>query len=288
MNSIPDIYVATVLSNFLSLSIIGGLLLYRTPREERLFLCVLVVVMLPMNVLAYHLLRMPFDSWLSVTIGKDSWLYGFIRNFYAPFTEEPAKLWPLLIPFVYRRITKENVVRVALAIGLGFGVGEAWNVANLLLQSPGVAKYPWYMLSGFIFERSLVCIGHAAFVGVTMYFIVIRREIIKGVCLGMLLHFIGNFPIYLARNNVLGFGKDVWQALVALWVILYFLTMGAILAYMVYGNKWLEKFFRGTIKCPECGNTYRRPFFKVQLLHKCYEKCPLCKHWHLVNALSDD
>jgi hypothetical protein len=99
LNSIPSIYIAAAITSALSLSVLGGLLMYRTPRNERIFVGLLVILMFPMSPLAYHFVRTPFDAWFSVTTGKESEVYGFLKNFYAPLTEEPAKLWPLLIPF---------------------------------------------------------------------------------------------------------------------------------------------------------------------------------------------
>ena len=261
MNTIPDIYIAAIISNLLSLSIFGGVLMYLTPREERIFIGLLIVLMLPMNPLAYYVVRMPIDSLLSNVIGKESQIYGFIRNFYAPLTEEPAKLWPLLIPLFYRRINSSNLVRIAIAIGLGFGVGEAWTVATLMSKSPEIAAYPWYMLGGYIFERFMVCIAHAAFVAVAIHFIVIRRAVISGVLLGALLHFLGNFPIYLARNNMFGLGKDVWQGLLILWTNSYFLAMGAILAYMAYGKGWFKKDDKRHYKVSRMRQFLPPPFF---------------------------
>src|SRR5690606_8942853 len=126
-----------------------------TPKEERGFLVMLLLVMLPMNALAFFVLRMPLDGWLSSRMGEQNEVLHFIRTLYAPVTEEPAKLWPLLIPFFYKRMKSIPVHRVALAVGLGFGIGEAWTVARLLSESPEIAEYPWYMLGGFIAERMM-------------------------------------------------------------------------------------------------------------------------------------
>jgi hypothetical protein len=79
--------------------------------------------------------------------------------------------------FFFRRINSSNLGRIAIAIGLGFGIGEAWNIAALISQLPEFMKDPWYMLFGFISERMLVCIGHAAFVAVAAHFIIFRRAI---------------------------------------------------------------------------------------------------------------
>ena len=287
-NAMPDIYIAAIITSVLSLLVIGGLLLFRTAKEERIFLGILILVMLPMNALAFHCVRMPIDAWLSTLLGESSKLYQFIRVLYAPFTEEPSKLWPLLIPWIYSRIGSRNFVSVAIAIGLGFGVGEAWTVAGLLSKSPEIAMYPWYMLGGYINERIMVCVMHSAFTGVALHFIIKRKAVIIGLLSAMLLHFIANFPIFLlAQKNLFSIGKDVWSVwmvILQIWVLSYFLLTGFILAYLAYGKQWIQKLFKSKMKCPECENIYQRPIFKLILFHKNYEKCPHCKHWHFVSA----
>src|SRR5688572_23951476 len=98
-----DISIAATITSILSLTVIGGMLFPRAPREERGLLAILLLVMLPMNALAFYMVRMPLDGWSSSIMGKQNETYHFIQTLYAPITEEPAKLWPLLIPFFYRR-----------------------------------------------------------------------------------------------------------------------------------------------------------------------------------------
>ena len=142
------------------------------------------------------------------------------------------------------------------------------------------------MLGGYINERLITCIIHSGITGVALHFIIKRKAVITGLLSAMLLHFICNFPIFLAQKNLFSIGKDVWMVILQIWVLSYFLLMGFILAYLAYGKQWIQKLFKGKMKCPECGNIYQRPiwWFKVNLLHKCYEKCPYCKHWHLVSV----
>lgn len=284
----PDIYIAAIITSALSLGAIGGSLLSRASKDERWFLGALILIMLPMNALAFHGIRTPMDAWLSASLGKTSGLYHFARVLYAPLTEEPAKLWPLLIPWFYRRAEAGHLVKAALAIGLGFGVGEAWTVAALLSKSPEIAAQPWYRLGGYINERAMVCVMHAAFTAAAIHGIIKRRSVLKGLALAALLHFVGNFPIFLAQQNLWGLGRNAWMVILQLWVFAYFLLMGFFLVYMAYGRQWLEK-ISGTMECPECRNVYRRPiFFRMNLVHKCYEKCPHCKHWHFVSALNHE
>lgn len=285
---IPDIYIAAVITSLLSTGAIGGLLILRAPKEDRRFLGILVLVMLPMNALAFHLVRMPLDGWLSSAFGKQNEVYHLIRTVYAPITEEPAKLWPLLVPLFYRHMKSISVHRVALAIGLGFGVGEAWTVAGLLSKSPEIAKYPWYLLGGYMSERMMVCVMHAAFTASALALMFKHKRVFLGLLACMILHFLGNFPIFLAGKNAFRIGPKAWQVVLQLWVPAYFLVMGCFLAYLAYGKQWLRKLIRGRVKCPECKQIYEHPIFGINLMHKRYERCPICRHWHLVSAFDEE
>ena len=285
---IPDLYIAAIITSMLSIAVIGGLLFIRTPQEDRGLLGLLVVVMLPMNALAFFCVRIPLDNWLTGLLGKQSELYQLIRTLYAPITEELAKLWPLLIPLLFIRMKRIPVHRVALAIGLGFGVGEAWTVASLLAKSPEIANYHWYMLGGYMTERMMVCVMHAAFTASALVLMLKYKRILLGLLVCMLLHFLGNFPIFLAGKNAFGLGHQAWQIMLQLWVFAYFLLMGSFLAFLTFGNQWFRKLVRGRAICPECKKAYQHPIFGVNLLHKRYERCPHCKNWHLVSAFDEE
>lgn len=285
---IADIYIAAIITTILALSVIGGSLWYSASREDRPFLILLLVLMLPMNPLAFFGVRLPLDTWLATLLSQQPGTFTFIRLWYAPVTEELAKLWPLLIPWVYQNIAsrKPKLHQIALAIGLGFGVGEAWTVAKLLSASAEVAQYPWYQLGGYMSERFMVCIMHAGFTGAALHFIVAQKRIFLGLSAAMLLHFMANFPIYLASQDVGGFGSAVWAIILQFWVLAYFMAMGVLLAYMAYGKQWAKKLLLGKMKCPSCEQVYDRPLFGLNLFHKRYERCPHCHRWHMVSMFN--
>src|SRR4051812_2705652 len=132
-----------------ALAIAAALICWLFPREERVRGAVCFVMILPMSWLMFHLVRRPVDLWLAPIFGKSE-AFWWLRAAYAPLTEEPAKLWPLLLPMVRRWITRENIGRYALALGLGFATGEIFTVSGLVVEKqPHVAAMPWYMLSGF-------------------------------------------------------------------------------------------------------------------------------------------
>ena len=285
---IPDLYIAAIITSALSLMFIGGLLFLRAPKEQRPILGWLLLVMLPMNAIAFYLVRMPVDGWLCSVLAKQAGVHQFIRTFYAPITEEAAKLWPLLIPFFYRRMKSVPIYRVALAVGLGFGIGEAWTVAGLVSKSPEMAEYPWYLLGGYMSERMMVCVMHSAFTASALVLMFQRKRVFLGLLACMLLHFLGNLPIFLAGKNAFALGPNTWQILLQFWVLSYFLLMASFLAYLTYGRQWLKKLIRGMVWCPECKKIYEHPIFGINLLHKRYERCPHCKNWHLVSAFDEE
>lgn len=268
------ILIAAAVTTVLCLTVIGGFVGWPTPRSEWGLLALLVMLELPMSALAYYGVRVPLDHAVWPRM-PDVATHGFVKTFYAPLTEEPAKLWPLLIPFVWRRLSRDNAVRVAMALGLGFGIGEIWFIAEIIHRDdPVTAALPWWQLAGFLNERFLVCVMHGAFTAVAM------RGRWWGVPAAMTLHFCGNFPIYLSGINAFGWGANVWTNVVGLWVVAYFLAMSFMLCWMIADNLRIGRLLFGEATCPDCGIVYPRPLVGLNLGTKRYERCPGCKKWH--------
>jgi hypothetical protein len=225
------IYIAAIIPTIFALGIIGGLLYWRAPRGLRKLLVLIVLLELPMCALAFYFIRQPLDDLLQRAISPFSDGYRLIATWYAPLTEEPAKLWGLRIPFIFRRIRRSNFVFFALAIGLGFGIGELWMLAYEFSKVPAFASLAWYAFSGFMQERLLVCIMHGAFTAAALMFF--RKKLfLVGFLIAMLLHYIGNFPIFLAAVNFGGLNTEYWQTIVLIWVQLYFLAMVGFLTFL--------------------------------------------------------
>jgi hypothetical protein len=172
-----------------------------------------------------------------------------------------------------------------MAIGLGFGIGEIWFIAERLAQSPVYAPMPFYQFGGFMGERFVVCLIHGAFLSASLWRL--RRGLFWGLCLAMLLHYFGNFPIFLMQKNAFGLGQSVWVVLVSLWIQLYFFGGIALLARFHYGKASVGRFIFGKARCPECAFVYDRPLFGFNLGPRRYERCPGCKHWHMINFSTD-
>jgi hypothetical protein len=276
----PGIYVAAALTSFLALLFTGGLILAMTPRKEWRSIIGLAAVHLPMPAIAW---------------GLPSVVYATLGVFYAPLIEEPSKLWLLLVPGFARRLTKENAPRVGMAIGLGFGIGEAWFVASAISSDRGIADVPWYQfwtLQGYMVERFMTCIFHGAFTAAALR--TIRQAPVRSILFAMALHFLGNFPLALADRNFGGLGESTWSVVVPTWMTLYFFAMIALLSRFLKsadpeGWRRLRRLMLGKAKCPECGLVYERPGFGVNMgLRRRYERCPGCKKWHVTTKWKEE
>jgi len=282
-----QIYISSLVTSIAAVLLIGGFIKGRSKKEDRNILFFLFLLELPMAFIAYYLVRMPLvDGLFKILLGSNENIYGFVKIFYAPITEEPAKLFPLLFPFFRKRINKNNFVMAAMALGLGFGVGEIWLVGSFITQSAQFAEMPWYYFSGFMNERFMVCIIHAGMT--TLALRKLGNKFISGILAAMLMHFTGNFPIYLSRINFPGFGNDAWQVILQIWVGLFFITAILILVRSSFGNFSFAQFFIGSSTCPKCGSVYPPPLLALNWFTKRYEKCPNCKKWHWVTIWSKE
>jgi len=240
------------------------------------------VLTLPMCWLMYHYVRLPLDRWLSAIVGEGDTLF-WLRTAYAPLTEEPAKLWPLLIPFVRRSITDRNIVLFAIALGGGFAIGEIFTVAGLIeAKLPEVANLPWYSLGGFINERLMTCVVHSGMTATALFAIQKAHGIVAGLAAAMSLHYIANLPVAMATLGWLGPNVAFSQTILVIWVAICAIAGFAILFRLSRADRPLESSVYGEAICPTCGSRYSRSLlmglnFGINLR---FEPCPSCKRWH--------
>lgn len=282
-----QIYITSAVTTVLAVFMIGGFIKWRADKADAKLLLILFLAELPMAFAAYYLIRMPLvDSLFQHIFSFNPSVYGFMKLLYAPLTEEPAKLLPLLIPAIRKHITKKNFVVAAMALGLGFGIGEIWLVGNFITQNQHYAAMPWYYFGGFINERFMVCIMHGAFTAIALSRL--GNKFWLGILAAMGLHLLGNFPIYLAGIDFLSLGKEAWQIVLQIYIVLFFLCMIGLLAYLQFGKVKIGKFlFRNSV-CPGCGKKYDAPLLGLNFFNKRYEPCPHCKKWHWVKMWVDD
>jgi hypothetical protein len=169
-----------------------------------------------------------------------------------------------------------------MALGLGFGVGEIFFIADLVLANPQMAALPWYDFGGFINERFLVCLIHGLFTSMTL--LGWKRWPLGfggGLALGMLLHLLGNLPILLAAAGLLGSDPTFRSILIQLWVVGFFIA--AVVVLLIRDKRIGGIPLPGRpVTCPKCGQSHNRPLIAFNLGWKRYERCPHCGKWSIV------
>ena len=210
--------IAAAITTGLAMAILAGTLLVIAAPGDRRVLAIAFMVALPLQPLAFYLLRLPIDGLVRAGFGLGAaWIVA--SQFYAPLTEEPAKWLVLAVPAVRRALSPRNAMPLALAIGFGFGIGEIWFLANALVRAPSTPDLPFWMFNGFMLERLEVCCLHAAFVALPIAGIARAKSFWPGAIAGLVLHFLTNFPIYLARIDFAGLGATRWMTALGAWVV---------------------------------------------------------------------
>ena len=284
----PGIYLTAVFTTVVATAIFGTLIhKLRLPANERL-LWLAAVVALPLQPLAFYFIRIPIDHWLVARLGSMSVTYKWLVTFYAPLTEEPAKLIPLLIPALRRDINSTNFVRYALAIGGSFAIGEMWFIADRVAHMPNLATLPFYQFGGYVSERLMVCFFHSAFVAVALW----RwpRRFALGIAGAMALHWLGNFPISLKDWNAGGLGQTFWIIFIQCFLLLYLCAALALLCFFTFRRVGPAQTV-GTLlydqrHCPDCNKDYAALLFALNFGRTRYERCPHCKRWHWTKTRS--
>lgn len=272
------IYIAALSTSVLA--VIGyGTVIYRLPQPaNRRLLLLAALVTLPLQPLAFYLMRMPLDQWLVGHLISTSVAYQWLTSVHAPLTEEPAKLIALLIPAIFRDIRAENFARYALAIGLGFAVGEMWFVAERISHQPTLASLPFHQFGAYAVERLMTCVFHSAFVAIALS--QFRRRFVLGFVGAVAAHWAANFPILLMGWYAGGLGRTTWGLLVGLWLAALFIGALALLAYFIFGRLSPARLIFGRRHCPECAGDYDAPLLAINFGFTRYERCPHCQHWH--------
>mgnify|MGYP007070990178 CR=1 FL=1 len=211
---------AAVIVALYALVVYGALLARRAPASERALLVALVVMELPMSAAAFHGVRVPLDGLVRQWLGAGHPAYPWVAILYAPLTEEPAKLLPLALPWVMRRVNDRNADRAAWALGLGFGVGEALFLAALLWER--VPSMPWYAYGGFMAERFMVALVHGLTVRAALRaWTATPPQRARGVATAMAMHLALNLPILLAALGWFGSDRGRIAAGLTAWVALW-------------------------------------------------------------------
>lgn len=274
-----SILIAAAITTVLVIGLYGYLIKRVAERADWPVLILAAVVALPLQPLAFYLVRLPLHHTLTAALGAGALLTA-ISLFYAPLTEEPAKWLPLLVPAIRRRLTPTNAVAMALAVGLGFGIGEIWFIATQLAALPSIAEQPFYAFGGFLVERTLVCFMHGGMIAFAFSRLANGRSFLLGGLIGMALHFALNFPLFLGGIDLFGLGGAVWTVLLTLWTGVFTVILGMLVSWLSHGR--FREAVLGYSDCPECGAHYPRPLITPRIGPLRYERCPNCRRFHWV------
>jgi len=248
---------------------------------SRLLAAFLLVI--PLSPLANYTLKPVLDDLVRLIISKESGIYKFITMAYAPLISEPIKLLPLVLPFLYHRVNKDNFVSFGMALGVGFGIGEIWLYAFRSSQIPSDSYLPLgYVLLGYISEWLMVCLLHGAFTSLVLWRL--RRGIGWGLAAAMGLHLLVHFPRNLFNMNIGSASRQLLRFYMPLHLIFFFILMVLLLIYLRAGKQGLRQIFSGAkIECPECKASYKRSYWMTHLSTKDIEKCPHCGHQNTID-----
>lgn len=273
------IWGAAIATTLIMTVAIGFMFWRYAPRAHIGMLVLALMLQLPMSALAYYLVREPIINQLQPLFGHSS-IYRWGQFLYAPLIEEPAKLWPALLPFFARRIDRgPTLAWYGLALGTGFAIGEAWFIGEIIARSGRYAEMPWWGFGGFISERALVATFHAATVATALRgWRCWRGGLALGLAVGMLMHLFCNLPIGIFP---LIFPANMVPSIMSLFTLALCASGALLLRY--YGTGEVSASIPGTsTTCPKCQATHERSFLALNLGFIRVERCPACRRWSSV------
>lgn len=275
------IIVAAAITTLVVVALYGYLIFRLSAPADRRALLITILIALPLQPLAFYFVRIPLDAALRALVGTGG-AYALLTTLYAPLTEEPAKWLALAVTPARRLLRPDNVVPVAMAVGLGFGIGELWFLAEQIHRVPQYAALPFWMFGGFFVERTYVCFLHGGFVLFVVERLATGRPLWPGALIGMALHYAVNLPIFLAGIDAFGFGAETWTTIASLFPLLVAIWIGMRMNALTKGR--LRDETLGYSTCPECGTVYPRPLLALNLGPVRYERCPNCRKFHIVKV----
>lgn len=121
--------------------------------------------------------------------GPDTPLWFLLFLFaLAPVFEELIKVLPAALPWVRKhRAGADDAFFTGMALGIGFGLGEAMYIAYQVTSSGVYEKYPWYSFTGFLGERFIVVFLHGFMTAIFLW-LVARRKPVLGFLVAALTH----------------------------------------------------------------------------------------------------
>lgn len=259
-------------------AVIGSIALRATGRPWRIPLLAIAAA-LPLHALSLFFVRLPLHGVLAAQLAPDTLFW--VSSLYAPLLEEPPKWLVLGALFWAGQLTPARAVGLALAVGLGFGLGEIGTLsAGVFLKAPEQTHFPFYVYSGFFVERLLVCFLHGAFAIAFARALATGRWIWPAALLGLVLHYLVNLPIALASVAAFGIAREVWIGLAMPWLIVMTLAL-AVYAASVFRTT-TQRSLLGDEVCEACHKPFARSLIAINLGPWKLQRCPHCGKWQLV------
>ena len=270
--------IAAIITALLTALIVGSIAL-RAAGPPRSLPLIALASALPLHAASLYLLRLPLHGVLKEQLSPD--VLFWVGGLYAPLLEEPAKWLVLILPFIVRRLTPQNAIGVALAVGLGFGLGEIGTLTvRTLIAAPETTHLPFYIYTGFLVERLLVCFLHGAMIALVALRLAEGRPVWPAMLLGLMLHYLVNLPIALMQIEAFGIGRDVWLSLAMPWLIVMTLGLAVYLAAQV--QRTSGRALLGEATCGACGTPFERSLLAFNVGPWKLQRCPHCGRWQLV------
>jgi uncharacterized membrane protein YhfC len=222
------IFIMAALTLALAAALWGGMLYLIAGRQTRYLWPILLG--LPLSALVNLWVKRPVGvtvgQWAGIPPGQGLatpvWFIVFLFLL-APVFEEAIKVAPMLLGPVRRlAVSPLTGLWLGTALGLGFGLGEAAFLAYGISQSPQYAGLPWYLFTGYLNERLVVCFAHAGMTALVVT--LLQRGLLWGF-LGYLaaaaLHALLNIGALLYQLNLLGPAATQLTLLASLLVIAF-------------------------------------------------------------------
>lgn len=202
----PGVYVMAVITIVLTAVLCIAFLNYLTHTNRRYYW--LLLVGLPSSFIVNHWVKTPLitalATWagipLKLSLEMPLWFISAIL-LNAPIFEEAIKLLPIVLP-ASRKLMDDvpGSLWTGLALGMSFGLGEAAFIAYGVAQSPTYNSLPWYVFTGYAFERLAVTFAHGFMTAIAAHgFYKGGRNILIGYLSAVGLHALINLgPILLA------------------------------------------------------------------------------------------